>query len=131
MFSVIGLRSVALAAVIVLSAAGGAGAVGSEQAATVAACRIQAQNLTLRSGPGASFAPVGSLLQGAQFRGVSFVKTGIPNGSWVEAELTPGVSAGFLPADTQSVRCTPAPTALQNPTSALARSVWAARCAVH
>jgi hypothetical protein len=106
--------AVALAAALVMASSGPAGAVPSDtgQAQTTSACRVQAANLPVRVGPGAAFPIVTSLLQGATVRGVSFVRTGVPNGSWVEVEITPGVSSGFVAADAQSVICQPAVTLL-------------------
>lgn len=107
------LGAFTLAALLIVTSAGavGAGTTGAPVQAS-AFCRTLAANLTLRSGPGTAFSAVGSLLQGTTFRGVSLVRSGVPGGSWVEIELTTGISSGYLPADTQAVACSPAVTTL-------------------
>jgi hypothetical protein len=120
LFSPASLFAAAIATVLLIA---GAAAVGASVHAggasrsqalqnTVVTCRVQAANLRVRSGPGAAFPTVTTLPQGTVVQGISFVRTGVPSGSWVEVQQAQGRPLGFIAAEQQFVRCQPAANTL-------------------
>lgn len=77
---------------------------GSTQAAGVT-CVVRVARLQIRTGPGTVFPPIGQLTQSSVFTAVSFASRGIPSGQWVEAQLTPGRTLGFVAANAQFIFC--------------------------
>ncbi len=110
-FAALRVITIALAAMLLVAGAGAAGAAPSE-AGGVASCRVLAADVFLRIGPGTAYPAVGKFIQGTVLQGITFVKIGVPGGSWVEVQQTPGRSLGFLPADAQTVACQPAASTL-------------------
>ena len=68
-------------------------------------CTVRVPRLQIRTGPGTVYPVVGQLTQSSQVRAVALVSRGFPSGRWVEVQLTPGKSLGFVAADIQFVFC--------------------------
>lgn len=102
----------ALAALLIVAAAGTVVPAPASAQNTVASCRVLVPELLVRSGPGTAFPAVGRLTQNTVIQGISFVRTGVPGGSWVEVQQTPGRSLGFMSAEAQFSRCQPAASTL-------------------
>lgn len=108
----IAVRPAAILALILIMVAGLGAAPHAAGQNTTASCRVLVNDLLVRTGPGTAFPAVGRLALNTLVQGIAFVQTGVPAGSWVEVQQTPGRALGFIAADTQFVRCTPAANTL-------------------
>ncbi len=108
--------AVVLAAIVVVAGAGAAsaGAAGAapSRAGSAAACRVLSPDLFVREGPGMAFPAVAKFIQGTVLQGIGFVKTGVPDGSWVQVQQEPGNPIGYVTADPRQLGCSVPPNTL-------------------